>query len=160
MHNYAKKGCRCEPCRKAAADVKSLHSSSKRRLPSPNTDPNEWMQDAACKKMEPSLFYPSDELTPRQIRDGISTAKMICQSCPVVMECLETAIETFERGVWGGTSESERELIRRDREKRKHDPSIHQERRKEMVKQADTPMQQALAKLVVLVADTADQHDV
>ena len=51
--------------------------------------------------------------------DDIATAKQICALCPVQEPCLEFALETNqESGVWGGTSEEERRVLRRQRARR------------------------------------------
>jgi WhiB family redox-sensing transcriptional regulator len=46
--------------------------------------------------------------------DQIATAKEICSGCPVRTECLDFAITSNQEfGVWGGTSEDERRVLRR-----------------------------------------------
>ena len=49
-----------------------------------------------CRKEDPELFFaesPSD----------VETAKALCQTCPVLAECLAGALERREPwGVWGG----------------------------------------------------------
>jgi len=61
-----------------------------------------WQKHAACRGADPDLFYPG--------RGGDSTtAKKICDTCPVAAECLQHAIEIGERsGIWGGLSERQR----------------------------------------------------
>lgn len=54
---------------------------------------------AACNDLQGSLtgVFFSEEL------QDIAAAKGICASCPVILECLEGAIERHEPwGVWGG----------------------------------------------------------
>ena len=61
-----------------------------------------WMDQAICSQVDPDAHFPEK---------GGSTlaAKKVCQSCPVIAECLEYAISNNERfGVWGGRSERER----------------------------------------------------
>jgi WhiB family redox-sensing transcriptional regulator len=69
----------------------------------------DWQNDAICRGMDPNLFYVK--------RGGSSRyARAVCARCPVVDACLEYAIankETF--GIWGGRSERERRMIRRER---------------------------------------------
>lgn len=68
-----------------------------------------WQADAECLSANPRLFYPArgEDTTP---------AKAICARCPVKAQCLDFAIENVEKfGIWGGTSEKERRVIRRDR---------------------------------------------
>jgi WhiB family transcriptional regulator, redox-sensing transcriptional regulator len=69
----------------------------------------DWQADAECKSTSPHLFFP-------ERGESTKEAKAICGRCPVKAQCLEFAIENFERfGIWGGTSELERRAIRRNR---------------------------------------------
>jgi WhiB family redox-sensing transcriptional regulator len=66
-----------------------------------------WEADAACRGMEPSLFFPIND-------DDSVEALNVCRACPVREECLAWALETRERfGVWGGTTERQRRSILR-----------------------------------------------
>lgn len=45
----------------------------------------------------------------------IDDARRLCQSCPVQVECLDYALTVDERdGMWGGCTESERWVLRRN----------------------------------------------
>ena len=68
-----------------------------------------WRQRAACRGVEPDIFYPvSDE--------EAEDAKAICGQCPVRHLCREWALTTREKeGVWGGATERERRRIIRRR---------------------------------------------
>jgi hypothetical protein len=74
----------------------------------------EWARDAACKDLEPeeadALFFPE--------RGGKGNAgRALCRRCPVAAQCLEFALTEGEAfGIWGGTSERERRVLRRERE--------------------------------------------
>lgn len=74
--------------------------------------------DLACRQpgVPPDLFFTSDADHAGAARVKIAAAKVICRPCPVVDECAEFAIETFQRGVWGATDESERRRERHRRE--------------------------------------------
>jgi WhiB family redox-sensing transcriptional regulator len=66
-----------------------------------------WMAEGACRGLAAHLFF---------IERGGSTAeaRAVCRSCPVEAECLAYAIADPElSGVWGGTSERERRVMRR-----------------------------------------------
>ncbi|HSX44876.1 MAG TPA: WhiB family transcriptional regulator [Candidatus Saccharimonadales bacterium] len=70
-----------------------------------------WMKRARCRGVDPSEFYPPDNL-------GVEAAKAICNLCVVKDECLEYALDPKtkqEHGVWGGASERERRRILRQR---------------------------------------------
>ena len=75
--------------------------------------------DPACSTTDPELFFPHEtELSNGKIiskyRDA-AAAKKICASCPLKFDCLEYALNTHEIGIWGGTTEAQRESLRRDR---------------------------------------------
>ena len=71
-----------------------------------------WRQDAECRDLDPNLFFPVGVTGPAV--DQIAAAKGICAACPVRAECLEFAITTNQEfGIWGGTSEDERRVLRR-----------------------------------------------
>ena len=61
-----------------------------------------WMAGAACRGMNPALFFPSD-------RVGVGAAQPVCRRCRVCAACLEYALERqVVDGVWGGVSERDR----------------------------------------------------
>ena len=72
-------------------------------------DPAPWRADANCKDVDVNLFFP-------ERGDNGSTvvyAKQVCRGCSVRTECLQFAIDNHEDiGIWGGTSERQRRLIR------------------------------------------------
>jgi WhiB family redox-sensing transcriptional regulator len=74
-----------------------------------NTKIPTWRQRAACRGVDPDIFYPvSDE--------EAEDAKAICAICPVRQACLEWALTRRESdGVWGGATERERRRIIRRR---------------------------------------------
>lgn len=69
-----------------------------------------WQRKAACKGLDPTIFYPADE------DDECPDAKAVCAQCPVVEPCLEHALGVREKeGIWGGCTERERRRIIRQR---------------------------------------------
>ncbi|WP_345441839.1 WhiB family transcriptional regulator [Actinoallomurus vinaceus] len=67
------------------------------------------MNRAECQKVDPELFFPIGELTP----DQEAEARAVCGRCPVRADCLHYSLETAQRyGIWGGTDEDERRLMR------------------------------------------------
>lgn len=68
-----------------------------------------WRQRAACRGVDPDIFYP---VTDEEAED----AKAICRTCQAQEACLEWALSTREKeGVWGGATERERRRIIRRR---------------------------------------------
>ncbi len=72
-----------------------------------------WRDRAACRGEDPELFFPVGIGGPALLQ--IAEAKRVCRGCPVVSECLVTALAVGDGGVRGGLSESEREAVSRAR---------------------------------------------
>jgi WhiB family redox-sensing transcriptional regulator len=69
------------------------------------------MTEAVCRGADPELFHPGRGRTIDN-----ATAKAICAACPVANDCLEYALDAgIEHGIWGGTSERQRRVMRRQR---------------------------------------------
>lgn len=72
-------------------------------------DDRDWMKRANCLGINPDLFFPERGRVVKEARE-------ICSECHVKSECLEYALTHGEKwGVWGGTSERDRRVIRRKR---------------------------------------------
>jgi len=72
----------------------------------------EWRHASLCRDTSPELFFPVGTTGPALAQ--IAEAKVVCGQCPVTGECLEFALATNQdSGVWGGTSEEERRILRR-----------------------------------------------
>lgn len=70
-----------------------------------------WSASAACLSADPDLFFPISSSGPALAQ--VAKAKAICARCQVRQECLEFALAAHQiHGVWGGTSEEERQLMR------------------------------------------------
>ncbi|MEO6122017.1 MAG: WhiB family transcriptional regulator [Acidimicrobiales bacterium] len=75
-------------------------------------DRREWRVEAACRDLDPDLFFPVGSTG--AALDEIASATALCRSCPVREQCLDFAMKTNqESGIWGGTSEDERRGLRR-----------------------------------------------
>lgn len=83
----------------------------------PYTSPSDFfdVKKAKCLGVEIVKFYPDNNLRGkmgfRASAEGIS----ICKTCEVIEQCLNYAVRFEPLGVWGGTGEIEREMIRRER---------------------------------------------
>jgi len=86
----------------------------------PNTQTDDaWRSHAACRNTDPELFFPVG-VTGLAI-DHTAAAKAVCSDCPVQAPCLEYALDTNQAsGVWGGASEEDRRVIRRQRRRALH----------------------------------------
>lgn len=70
---------------------------------------NTWMEDAACRGMNPDVFFP-------QRGESTAEARAVCARCPVILRCRHYALANYEKyGIWGGMSERERRRIRKPR---------------------------------------------
>lgn len=66
-----------------------------------------WRERAACRGCDPEMFFPE------RGANTVAQTKAVCAGCEVRDECL--AENLGERvGVWGGLSERERRILRRD----------------------------------------------
>lgn len=63
---------------------------------------------AACAETDPELFFP-------ERGESSFEARNVCADCPLRQPCLEYALAHKEYGVWGGTSERQRQRLRRQR---------------------------------------------
>jgi WhiB family redox-sensing transcriptional regulator len=70
--------------------------------------PQEWMDDAACRDIDPGLFWPGRG-------QNIAPATAICNACPVQAQCLDYGLGERE-GIWGGRSAAQRRRIRRQQQ--------------------------------------------
>ena len=83
-----------------------------RRLPQPVSEEWDWQLFAACRGMDVEMFFHPLEEGRRDRTRRIEQAKVICHSCPVIIECRQHALTTREPyGIWGGLSEMERALL-------------------------------------------------
>lgn len=86
-------------------------------LPLEPTDDPEWQTRAACRDMDPELFFP--EVGPEGRVSQLPPFEVFraCRRCPVRGDCLKSAMSEVETaGFWGGTSEKDRRQPRRRRE--------------------------------------------
>lgn len=64
---------------------------------------NSWSARAKCRNMpNDAIFFPTDAA-------GVTQGRRFCQSCPVKELCKAYALVHSLSGIWGGTSETERE---------------------------------------------------
>lgn len=72
-----------------------------------------WYDRAACIGMDTGEFFVS---VPRGQKPVHTTALEACRACPVVDPCRAYALaDPSLYGVWGGTTEADRDRLRRER---------------------------------------------
>ncbi|MBP9821121.1 WhiB family transcriptional regulator [Candidatus Saccharibacteria bacterium] len=65
-----------------------------------------WMLKGLCGQTDPEAFFPENGSSTEQ-------AKKVCGECAVRLECLEYALENDEKGVWGATTDNERDRMKK-----------------------------------------------
>jgi WhiB family redox-sensing transcriptional regulator len=77
------------------------------RTQQPSARDMEWHDRGLCNQTDPEAFFPEKGGSVRE-------AKRICSRCEVKPECLAWALGSKEPfGVWGGTTERERRILKR-----------------------------------------------
>lgn len=69
--------------------------------PPPLARPPAWTERAACREVDPDLWFPE-----RGDAEARKAAVRICATCPVVEPCREAG--AGQLGIWGGQTERER----------------------------------------------------
>lgn len=71
-------------------------------------DGDHWMYQAACRGVDPELFYPDTG------RGAGDPARAICEHCPVAADCLDYALKhQIMHGIYGGLTYKQRVELRR-----------------------------------------------
>ena len=82
------------------------------QLPGPNADLWDWQMHGLCRGVDSSMFFHPDGERGRARTHRELQAKKMCRQCPVITQCRAHALQVGEPyGIWGGLSESERELM-------------------------------------------------
>ena len=69
---------------------------------------DDWSHRAACSSYDPELWWVED---PNDLARKI--ALEVCDSCPVIRDCLQHALSKPERdGIWGGKTPAQRNALR------------------------------------------------
>lgn len=78
-----------------------------------NSRDHNWRDQALCASplQDPEAWFPAGETGLHAIQ--AEEAKAVCRRCPVMSTCLNWAMETRQQGVWGGTTDQDRDGIRR-----------------------------------------------
>ncbi len=73
--------------------------------------PGEWRHRAACRSVDPEVFFPASVAGPA-FRTRVEVAKAVCSGCPVREACLSWALSALPDGIAGGMTEGERRTER------------------------------------------------
>lgn len=101
-------------CRRCASQGQAARRGTRSPAPPASLRPAAWMEQARCAQVDPELWFPAKG-------QPVKTAKAVCARCPVRQECLEFALAGADswmglaHGVWGGLTEAERRVLRRER---------------------------------------------
>jgi WhiB family redox-sensing transcriptional regulator len=97
------------PCRPCLRSLQSMQSAEVEwRVV--YDDSNQWRERAACRRVDPELFFPVSETGPSRLQ--IWQAQQICHACPVQRTCLAWALQNaVTEGIWGGSTQSERRAL-------------------------------------------------
>lgn len=70
-----------------------------------------WRQHASCRDLPGELWFPTR--APGRVNRG-EDAKAVCAYCPVLEDCLGSALANREEsGIWGGAGEPTRRVLAR-----------------------------------------------
>ncbi|MEU5842942.1 WhiB family transcriptional regulator [Rhodococcus sp. NPDC047139] len=88
-------------------------------LPGPNADLWDWQMYGKCRGVDSSVFFHPDGERGRARAQRENRAKELCRTCPVLARCRDHALAVAEPyGIWGGMSETEREMYTRQRRRK------------------------------------------
>lgn len=110
--------------RGAAAPLSQPSNESHSAVVPSGTTSQTWREHALCQGTDTEMWYPVG--APGRPRTGDRTSrktgfssivppdcKAICDACPVSMECFRYALHNEAYGVFAGTSEAERQTMRK-----------------------------------------------
>jgi WhiB family transcriptional regulator, redox-sensing transcriptional regulator len=80
----------------------------------------DWRHRAACRDVDPELFFPAADPGKPLGAKQLALPKAVCRRCPVKADCLAWALVTGQdAGVWGGLCAEERRELKRRHDVRK-----------------------------------------
>lgn len=85
------------------------YTSEEIRKPLKLREPMTWMTEGACRGAEQDQFFPEKTFGGNQYKKVIEN---FCNVCSVKESCLNFALDNFELGIWGGTTNRGRKAIR------------------------------------------------
>jgi WhiB family redox-sensing transcriptional regulator len=77
----------------------------------------DWRARAVCGDEDPDIFFPEGKNSPAAVQH----AQAICFTCPVRIQCGQTAIQLGEQyGIWGGMTQTQLRTRRRKAARYEH----------------------------------------
>jgi WhiB family redox-sensing transcriptional regulator len=73
-----------------------------------------WQDKAACRDAPADDFFPEGNPLSDAYALDAARALAVCRRCEVSRQCLSFALDAREAGVWGGTTEGERNAASRN----------------------------------------------
>lgn len=74
----------------------------------------EWQVKAACRRVDPELFFPVGTTGAEVYERQVAAARAVCGGCPVLMAC-RAQFDAEEDGIFGGLTADERRRARGQR---------------------------------------------
>ncbi|GAA2036644.1 WhiB family transcriptional regulator [Yaniella flava] len=104
----------------------TIASSPNIDQPMPPTVADSWVDEALCAQVDPEVFFPATKGGTSAHDIQFDTARSICNTCPVLTQCLEAAMK-FEEGtthysrygMFGGLTPVERADLAGNKPKRR-----------------------------------------
>lgn len=72
-------------------------------------------ENPLCAEVDPELFFVPEINRASWSQLQLQQAKQLCFRCEHRVECADYAVNNMVLGIWGGLSEYERRLIRKER---------------------------------------------
>lgn len=72
---------------------------------------DDWRDAAACRGVDPELFFPTATSGPA-LAEQEAAATAMCRRCPVLARCREWAVAHLAHGIAGGLTEDQRRDLR------------------------------------------------
>lgn len=105
-------------------------------------------KNAACAGKDTDLFFPE---AGKDFLGRIAEAKAVCNTCPIVADCLSWATENDEQGIWGASTYEERKRMSRRRR------TLDKAKRAHLTTNNARRSQESASKSVVLVKEALDK---
>lgn len=80
------------------------------------TKEEDWRHQSACAKADNNIFFPL-KITAASVKQALT----YCKTCPVKIECAQTAVIYDYDGIWGGTTTAQRNYFLKNQFKGSYD---------------------------------------